>query len=212
MRLPAEFVVATFQFKTGLFFTYERRARMNCIAHLLKTIPYKKVSRDRVRLPKRSDKGRYTTKAPRGIKFAAEQYCAKIGSRSLERDRHSTYRGRKLDADLAAGELQDHALFILQLYAPGSSCHRTTGADRGVSTLDIGRDVTQVQGAPSQLGGGGADREAHAHPRRHEPVVSAATGQYAVATADAHNESALGEDDADRAGLGSRWRNEAECQ
>jgi polyphosphate kinase 2 len=52
----------------------KRRARLNCIAHLLKTIPYKKVSRDKVRLPKRSDKGRYNDQTLRGVKFVAERY------------------------------------------------------------------------------------------------------------------------------------------
>jgi polyphosphate kinase len=53
----------------------KRRARLNCIAHLLKAIPYKKVSRDKVRLPKRSDKGVYNDKASlRGMKFVAERY------------------------------------------------------------------------------------------------------------------------------------------
>jgi polyphosphate kinase 2 len=52
----------------------KRRARLNCIAHLLKTIPYKKLSRDKVRLPKRSDKGRYNDQALRNVKFIAEQY------------------------------------------------------------------------------------------------------------------------------------------
>ena len=52
----------------------KRRARLNCIAHLLKTIPHKKVSRDPVRLPKRSDKGRYNDRALRGAKFVAERY------------------------------------------------------------------------------------------------------------------------------------------
>jgi polyphosphate kinase len=53
----------------------KRRARLNCIAHLLKTIPYKKVSRDPVRLPKRSDKGRYNDQAILGkVKFVAERY------------------------------------------------------------------------------------------------------------------------------------------
>jgi polyphosphate kinase 2 len=52
----------------------KRRARLNCIAHVLKTIPHKKVSRDEVRLPKRSDKGRYNDQAPRGVKFVAERY------------------------------------------------------------------------------------------------------------------------------------------
>jgi len=52
----------------------KRRARLNCIAHLLKTIPYKKISRDKVKLPKRSDKGRYNDRTLRGVKFVAERY------------------------------------------------------------------------------------------------------------------------------------------
>jgi polyphosphate kinase 2 len=52
----------------------KRRARLNCIAHLLKTIPYKKPSRETVRLPKRSDKGRYNDQALRGVKLVAERY------------------------------------------------------------------------------------------------------------------------------------------
>jgi polyphosphate kinase 2 (PPK2 family) len=53
----------------------KRRARLNCIAHLLKTIPFKKVSRNRVRLPKRSDKGRYNDQASLGtVNFVAERY------------------------------------------------------------------------------------------------------------------------------------------
>src|ERR1700732_4162121 len=36
----------------------KRRARLNCIAHLLKSIPYKEVSHQLVKLPKRSDKSR----------------------------------------------------------------------------------------------------------------------------------------------------------
>jgi polyphosphate kinase 2 (PPK2 family) len=52
----------------------KRQARLNCIAHLLETIPYKKVSREKVRLPKRSDKGRYNDQALRGVKFVGERY------------------------------------------------------------------------------------------------------------------------------------------
>jgi len=37
----------------------KRRARLNCIAHLLSQIPYKKVKREEVKLPKRSMKGAY---------------------------------------------------------------------------------------------------------------------------------------------------------
>jgi|SRR5579872_7132038 len=52
----------------------KRRARLNCIAHVLKSIPYKKLSREKVRLPKRSDKDRYNDQALRGVKFVPERY------------------------------------------------------------------------------------------------------------------------------------------
>jgi polyphosphate kinase 2 len=37
----------------------KKKARLNCISHLLSLIPYRRVSRDKVKLPKRSNKGRY---------------------------------------------------------------------------------------------------------------------------------------------------------
>jgi polyphosphate kinase len=37
----------------------KKRARLNCIAHLLKLIPYKRLPREKVKLPKRSMKGSY---------------------------------------------------------------------------------------------------------------------------------------------------------
>jgi polyphosphate kinase 2 (PPK2 family) len=53
----------------------KRRARLNCIAHLLKLIPYKKVSRERVKLPKRSMKGAYDDQATlEGRTFIPERY------------------------------------------------------------------------------------------------------------------------------------------
>jgi polyphosphate kinase 2 len=53
----------------------KRRARLNVISHILETIPCKKVSRAKVKLPKRSDKGRYNDQASlRGMKFVAERY------------------------------------------------------------------------------------------------------------------------------------------
>jgi polyphosphate kinase 2 len=53
----------------------KRRARLNCIAHLLKSIPYKRIRKEKVKLPKRSDKGRYNDQAGlRGMKFVAERY------------------------------------------------------------------------------------------------------------------------------------------
>src|ERR1700757_2050767 len=37
----------------------KRRARLNCISHLLSKIPYKTAPREKVKLPKRADKGHY---------------------------------------------------------------------------------------------------------------------------------------------------------
>lgn len=53
----------------------KRRARLNCIAHLLDAIPYKKVHADKVKLPKRSDKGAYDDqKTLEGRNFVPEKY------------------------------------------------------------------------------------------------------------------------------------------
>ncbi len=53
----------------------KRRARLNCIAHLLKLIPYKRMQKDKVKLPQRSDKGRYNDQTGlRGMTFVAESY------------------------------------------------------------------------------------------------------------------------------------------
>jgi len=53
----------------------KRRARLNCIAHLLDTIPYKRMRGKKVRLPKRSQKGRYDDQAGlRGMRSIAQPY------------------------------------------------------------------------------------------------------------------------------------------
>jgi polyphosphate kinase 2 len=53
----------------------KRRARLNVISHILKTIPYKKVARDKVKLPKRTHKGSYNDQASlRGMKFVEERF------------------------------------------------------------------------------------------------------------------------------------------
>ena len=41
----------------------KRRARLNLITHLLKQIPYKKLPREKVKLPKRQDRGKYRESA-----------------------------------------------------------------------------------------------------------------------------------------------------
>jgi RNA polymerase sigma factor (sigma-70 family) len=53
------------------------RARLNCIAHLLGLIPYKEVSRDKAKLPKRSTKGAYDDQAVlKGRTFVPEKYVS----------------------------------------------------------------------------------------------------------------------------------------
>src|SRR5947209_20553170 len=90
---------------------------------------------------------------------------------STERDRHTAHRSRQLDTNLAAGELKDHALLVLQLYAAGACSQSATGANDTVSPLDIG-GTSQVEGMSRQLRGRGPDREAHTHPRHVERVMA----------------------------------------
>jgi polyphosphate kinase 2 len=53
----------------------KRRARLNCIAHLLDRIPYKDAPQEKVKLPKRSDKGEYDDQATlQGRHFVPERY------------------------------------------------------------------------------------------------------------------------------------------
>jgi len=53
----------------------KKRARLNCIAHVLKLIPYRKVPRPRIELPKRSMKHGYDDQASlRNRRFVAEKY------------------------------------------------------------------------------------------------------------------------------------------
>jgi hypothetical protein len=53
----------------------KRKARLNCIAHLLSKIPYKKAPREKVKLPKRSEQQRYDDIASlKGRRFVREAY------------------------------------------------------------------------------------------------------------------------------------------
>jgi polyphosphate kinase 2 len=53
----------------------KERARLNCIAHLLKLIPYKEVPREKVKLPKRSNKEEYDDQVTlKGRHFVPEVY------------------------------------------------------------------------------------------------------------------------------------------
>ena len=53
----------------------KKRARLNCISHLLSLIPYKKLPREKLKLPKRSTKGEYDDHATlQGRKVISEVY------------------------------------------------------------------------------------------------------------------------------------------
>jgi polyphosphate kinase len=53
----------------------KKRARLNCIAHLLEQIPYKKLPRPKIDLPKRSKKHEYDDQATlKGRRFVPEKY------------------------------------------------------------------------------------------------------------------------------------------
>jgi polyphosphate kinase 2 len=53
----------------------KKRARLNCIRHLLELIPYKKVPREKVKLPERSMKEAYDDEASlKGRRFVPEKY------------------------------------------------------------------------------------------------------------------------------------------
>jgi polyphosphate kinase len=53
----------------------KRRARLNCISHLLSLVPYKKVRREKVKLPKRAEKHSYNDQASiKGRRFVPDKY------------------------------------------------------------------------------------------------------------------------------------------
>ncbi len=53
----------------------KRRARLNCISHILTRIPFERVSHAKVKLPKRSNKHKYNDQVSlNGMKFVAEKY------------------------------------------------------------------------------------------------------------------------------------------
>jgi polyphosphate kinase 2 (PPK2 family) len=53
----------------------KKRARLNCIAHFLKQIPYERVARKKITMPKRSSKGAYDDTATlKGRRFVPETY------------------------------------------------------------------------------------------------------------------------------------------
>src|SRR5262249_16477368 len=62
----------------------KRRARLNCIAHLLHLLPYEDVPQDKVKLPARSDKGQYDDQPTlNGRSFVSETYLERKHSAFL---------------------------------------------------------------------------------------------------------------------------------
>jgi hypothetical protein len=52
----------------------KQRARLNCIRHLLKAVPYKAAPRAKIKLPKRSTKGAYDDVASlKGLRFVEDE-------------------------------------------------------------------------------------------------------------------------------------------
>src|SRR5258708_7024226 len=59
----------------------KRRARLNCIAHLLKLIPHKRMRKSKVKLPKRPAQGRHDDQAGlRGKTFLGKRYRADLAA------------------------------------------------------------------------------------------------------------------------------------
>ncbi len=53
----------------------KKRARLNCIAHILERIPYKRIKHKKITLPERSEKGKYDDEATlKNRRFVAEKF------------------------------------------------------------------------------------------------------------------------------------------
>jgi polyphosphate kinase 2 len=53
----------------------KKRARLNCISHILNLIPYKRIKRKKIKLPKRSNKRKYDDRTSlKGVNLVAEIY------------------------------------------------------------------------------------------------------------------------------------------
>ena len=52
----------------------KRRARLNCISHILSLIPHKKIRRKKAKLPKRTEKNKHFQPSFRGRHFVSERY------------------------------------------------------------------------------------------------------------------------------------------
>jgi polyphosphate kinase len=52
----------------------KRRARLNCISHILSLIPHKTIRRKKAKLPKRIEKNKHFQPSFRGRHFVSERY------------------------------------------------------------------------------------------------------------------------------------------
>ena len=60
----------------------KRRARLNCISHILSLIPHKRIPQKKITLPKRSSKEKYQDQAAlKGKHCVPEKYVMQTGSR-----------------------------------------------------------------------------------------------------------------------------------
>ena len=65
----------------------KKRARLNCISHLLSLIPHKKIASKKVELPGRSAKGKYDDQVTlEGRNFVPERYCKKGHDDGIKND------------------------------------------------------------------------------------------------------------------------------
>ena len=97
----------------------KKAARLNCIAQFLELMPYKKVPREKVKLPKRSEKGAYDDQASlEGRRFVKQNLLIRpmrAPTTELTKKRLSgvspdpTFRSRG-----SGLRLYPHSLFVLQ--------------------------------------------------------------------------------------------------
>jgi hypothetical protein len=52
----------------------KRRARLNCISHILSLIPHETIRRKKAKLPKRTEKNKHFQPSFRGRHFVSERY------------------------------------------------------------------------------------------------------------------------------------------
>src|SRR6185436_20374516 len=103
---------------------------------------------------------------------------------------------RKFQAGLGALQTDGHAFLVGQL-RPANAANK--GAAEANSVVDAGKvlQFAQPRNASRQSHGGGADRKADAQAGNPERIVAPAIGQHTATSTGTHDETGLGEYDAD---------------